>query len=183
MFRLTPPWQGILDRRREEEARRRAEEERRRAEEERRRAEEARRKAEEQRRQRWALVFLGVAGVIAAIGITIGAITEDDTDGQQVVAGASTPAAAQQRAVAAAKTPKTAATTPKTAATAKPAATKPPTKAATVEDEEDESDGGTDPRFATCAKANAAGYGPYMRGVDVEYAWYRDRDKDGQVCE
>ncbi|GGS68207.1 thermonuclease family protein [Nonomuraea spiralis] len=42
---------------------------------------------------------------------------------------------------------------------------------------------GTDPRFRTCAEANAAGYGPYRRGVDPEYAWYQDRDGDGIVCE
>jgi hypothetical protein len=44
-------------------------------------------------------------------------------------------------------------------------------------------DGGTDPRYTTCAKANDAGYGPYVRGKDPEYAWYRDRDSDGIVCE
>ncbi|WP_236003773.1 thermonuclease family protein [Nonomuraea antri] len=43
--------------------------------------------------------------------------------------------------------------------------------------------GGTDPRFPTCAAANAAGYGPYIRGVDPEYSWYQDRDGDGRVCE
>ncbi|MEU4623862.1 excalibur calcium-binding domain-containing protein [Actinoplanes sp. NPDC023801] len=42
---------------------------------------------------------------------------------------------------------------------------------------------GTDPRFDTCAKANAAGYGPYVRGTDPEYEWYQDRDSDGVVCE
>lgn len=40
-----------------------------------------------------------------------------------------------------------------------------------------------DPRFDTCAKAKAAGYGPYTKGVDPEYAWYRDGDNDGTVCE
>ncbi|GGV31150.1 hypothetical protein GCM10010182_63130 [Actinomadura cremea] len=40
----------------------------------------------------------------------------------------------------------------------------------------------TDPRFSSCAKANAAGYGPYRRG-QPEYAWYQDRDGDGLVCE
>ncbi|MDX6740078.1 excalibur calcium-binding domain-containing protein [Actinocorallia sp. A-T 12471] len=40
-----------------------------------------------------------------------------------------------------------------------------------------------DPRFGTCAAANAAGYGPYVQGSDPEYAWYIDRDKDGVVCE
>jgi hypothetical protein len=43
--------------------------------------------------------------------------------------------------------------------------------------------GGTDPRFATCKAAIAAGYGPYVRGVDPEYYWYRDGDGDGIDCE
>ncbi|MFB9681994.1 excalibur calcium-binding domain-containing protein [Streptosporangium vulgare] len=43
--------------------------------------------------------------------------------------------------------------------------------------------GGNDPRFPTCAAANAAGYGPYRRGTDPEYAWHQDRDGDGVVCE
>jgi hypothetical protein len=42
---------------------------------------------------------------------------------------------------------------------------------------------GTDPRFATCGDAIAAGYGPYYRGRDTEYSWYRDGDSDGKVCE
>jgi hypothetical protein len=41
----------------------------------------------------------------------------------------------------------------------------------------------TDPRFDTCTKAKAAGYGPYLSGQDPEYGWYRDRDGDGRVCE
>ncbi|MDP9864158.1 MULTISPECIES: thermonuclease family protein [Streptosporangium] len=47
----------------------------------------------------------------------------------------------------------------------------------------DTGSGGTDPRFRTCGEANAAGYGPYRRGVDPEYGWYQDRDGDGVVCE
>jgi hypothetical protein len=43
--------------------------------------------------------------------------------------------------------------------------------------------GGLDPRFPTCTAAKAAGYGPYRRGIDPEYAWYEDRDHDGIVCE
>ncbi|MEV5410268.1 thermonuclease family protein [Thermopolyspora sp. NPDC052614] len=43
--------------------------------------------------------------------------------------------------------------------------------------------GGTDPRYRTCGDANAAGYGPYVRGKDPEYSWYQDRDGDGVVCE
>jgi endonuclease YncB( thermonuclease family) len=40
----------------------------------------------------------------------------------------------------------------------------------------------TDPRFGTCTEAKDAGYGPYVRGQDPEYAWYEDRDGDGTVC-
>lgn len=42
---------------------------------------------------------------------------------------------------------------------------------------------GTDPQFGSCAKAKAAGYGPYVSGVDPEYGWYRDGDNDGINCE
>ena len=42
---------------------------------------------------------------------------------------------------------------------------------------------GTDPRFATCKAAVAAGFGPYVSGRDAEYGWYRDGDHDGVVCE
>ncbi|CAB4991929.1 unannotated protein [freshwater metagenome] len=42
---------------------------------------------------------------------------------------------------------------------------------------------GNDPRYATCTAAKAAGYGPYYRGRDSEYAWYTDRDSDGIACE
>lgn len=43
--------------------------------------------------------------------------------------------------------------------------------------------GHLDPRFATCAAANKAGYGPYYKGKDPEYYWYEDRDHDGIDCE
>lgn len=43
--------------------------------------------------------------------------------------------------------------------------------------------GGTDPKFSTCKEANSNGYGPYTKGVNPEYDWYRDGDKDGTVCE
>ena len=42
---------------------------------------------------------------------------------------------------------------------------------------------GLDPRFTSCAKAKSAGYGPYYRGRDTEYSWYRDGDADGIACE
>ncbi|WP_380161935.1 DUF1524 domain-containing protein [Kineococcus sp. R86509] len=44
-------------------------------------------------------------------------------------------------------------------------------------------DAGTDPDMGTCKAAKAAGYGPYIEGQDPEYAYYRDADHDGQVCE
>lgn len=44
-------------------------------------------------------------------------------------------------------------------------------------------DGVTDPDYGTCAAANAAGRGPYYQTIDPEYDFYRDRDKDGMVCE
>lgn len=44
-------------------------------------------------------------------------------------------------------------------------------------------DPGLDPRFTSCAKAKAAGYGPYRTGTDPEAGWYRDGDGDGVVCE
>lgn len=43
--------------------------------------------------------------------------------------------------------------------------------------------GGLDPRFGSCREAIAAGYGPYVAGVDPEYDWYRDGDGDGVNCE
>lgn len=42
--------------------------------------------------------------------------------------------------------------------------------------------GGNDPQFPSCAKAKAAGYGPYT-AADPEFGWYKDGDGDGTVCE
>lgn len=42
---------------------------------------------------------------------------------------------------------------------------------------------GTDPQFGSCKAAKAAGFGPYVSGIDPEYAWYRDGDNDGINCE
>lgn len=43
--------------------------------------------------------------------------------------------------------------------------------------------GALDSRYPYCTQAIAAGLGPYYRGQDPEYAWYRDADGDGIVCE
>ncbi len=40
-----------------------------------------------------------------------------------------------------------------------------------------------DPRFSTCKAAKAAGYGPYVKGVNPEYYWYRDGNNDGTDCQ
>ena len=40
-----------------------------------------------------------------------------------------------------------------------------------------------DPDYGTCKNAIAHGAGPYYKGKDPEYAWYRDQDKDGIDCE
>ena len=45
------------------------------------------------------------------------------------------------------------------------------------------SSGTLDPRYPYCTDALAAGLGPYTKGIDPEYAWYRDGDGDGVVCE
>lgn len=48
---------------------------------------------------------------------------------------------------------------------------------------DDEFTADLDPRFRFCTHAIAAGYGPYVAGIDPEYSWYNDRDGDGIVCE
>jgi hypothetical protein len=40
-----------------------------------------------------------------------------------------------------------------------------------------------DPNYGSCKNAKAHGAGPYRRGVDPEYHYYRDGDGDGIVCE
>jgi len=44
------------------------------------------------------------------------------------------------------------------------------------------SKGKLDPHFSTCKAANSAGYGPYYKGKNPEYVWYRDANGDGKVC-
>ena len=63
-------------------------------------------------------------------------------------------------------------------ATTAPPATTPPQPASPAP-----SAGGNDPRFGTCKDAISNGYGPYRRGIDPEYNWYRDGDHDGTNCE
>jgi hypothetical protein len=58
-----------------------------------------------------------------------------------------------------------------------------PSEPAAVDASPTASSPATDPRFDTCGEAEDAGYGPYVRGKDPEYAWYRDSNDDGTVCE
>lgn len=46
-----------------------------------------------------------------------------------------------------------------------------------------EEEDSNDPRFSRCKEALRNGYGPYYEGVDPEYDWYIDADRDGVVCE
>ncbi|WP_201292600.1 excalibur calcium-binding domain-containing protein, partial [Cellulomonas citrea] len=64
-----------------------------------------------------------------------------------------------------------------------PAPPAPPAPAPPAAEQPAPAGGGLDPRFDTCKKAKAAGYGPYVKGVDPEYDWYRDADHDGVDCE
>lgn len=47
----------------------------------------------------------------------------------------------------------------------------------------DVTEAATDRRYATCKEARSHGLGPYTKGTDPEYDWYRDADGDGIVCE
>jgi hypothetical protein len=98
---------------------------------------------------------------------TSGALSSDTpTDSPTVTLPATTPAAL----------PTTPAAPPTTEAP--PVDTDP-----TTQDAAPPADTGLDPRFRTCKEAIAHGYGPYYKGVDREYDWYRDADGDGVDCE
>lgn len=76
--------------------------------------------------------------------------------------------------------PTTAATPPEAA----PAPVAPPVKEPAPAPEQAPPDtSGLDPDYGTCKNAIANGAGPYYRGQDPEYDWYRDADSDGKVCE
>lgn len=66
---------------------------------------------------------------------------------------------------------------PKPSSTITPKPTSSPTQDSQTENPDVDKD------YGTCTAAKAAGKGPYYKGVDPEYDWYQDRDKDGVVCE
>lgn len=43
--------------------------------------------------------------------------------------------------------------------------------------------GELEPDHGSCKAVKALGAGPYHEGRDAEYAWFRDNDGDGTVCE
>ena len=67
--------------------------------------------------------------------------------------------------------------------TPKPSATSSPKPTSTSPQPTQTADTNLDQDYGTCKAAKAAGKGPYYKGIDPEYDWYQDRDKDGIVCE
>jgi hypothetical protein len=147
--------------------------------------------------------LIAIAAAAIVVGLCCGGAViyaaNDVSDAAQPAASNTTPAT-NFMDVHASPTPpvmeSTASETPAGESTGKPTTTRPkvshepiPTRAAsprpapTTNQPKPPSIPVTDPHFKSCREANAAGYGPYRRGVDPEYAWYRDRNGDGLVCE
>lgn len=149
---------------------------------------------------RWAKIVGPVTGVLILGGITsaceaettatdveVTATESDPSQNIETVEPSSTVLSATTDVATTAQAPTATAAPPATAAPATaapvtapptPAPTAPPQTVAFVAPAP-----ATDPRFDTCKDAKANGYGPYSRGVDPEYNWYRDADNDGIVCE
>lgn len=147
----------------------------------------------------WAKFVVPVTGVLILGGIT--SACEDDTTATDVVVAATesdpsqTVVTIEPSSTVPSTTPDAAITTQAPTATAAPTTTAapvtaPPTPAPTAPPQTvafvappPAPAPATDPRFDTCKDAKANGFGPYSRGVDPEYNWYRDADSDGIVCE
>ena len=125
-------------------------------------------------------VFGGALAVVLLFGL-VGCQSGSASKGQAFAATSVTPSRTASVAVthSASKSPSRSAkpksSSPKSSKTSTPKPSKKKTKAPATP--------ALDPRFATCKAAKAHGYGPYHRGKDPEYAWYRDSDGDGVDCE
>lgn len=117
----------------------------------------------------------GVAGVLALIACCccVSPIVSSGSDEPERTPRSSAPSATRSLA----PSPTAPSPSSSASATAKPS----PTRTATEAKPKPSTP--RDPRFGTCKEAKAHGYGPYYKGVDPEYEWYRDRDGDGIVCE
>ncbi|PZM88760.1 MAG: hypothetical protein DIU79_16385 [Actinobacteria bacterium] len=122
-----------------------------------------------------------VAGVLAIVACCccVSPIVSSRSDEPERTPRSSAPSATRSLAPSPTAPSPTSSVSPSPApATAKPSPTR-----TTTEAKPKPSAPRLDPRFGTCKEVKAHGYGPYIKGVDPEYEWYRDRDGDGVVCE
>lgn len=144
----------------------------------------------ENNRRRINGIIIGVAALFLLGMCTVGVLGggSDETTAAPAVASptaaatASEPAAQPTTAPAAPAAPQTTAAAPAPPPVTTPPAQAPPPAAVAPVAPADPAQQ-LDPQFSSCTKANAAGFGNYVRGQDPEYAWYDDRDDDGIVCE
>ena len=130
---------------------------------------------------------IGAVGIIAAGLVLTACGSSSGTEAQGLVGGNPSQSSSSAEPTTASPTPSP---TPTPTPTATPSATKKaaatpaatPTKKASPTPAKTTAVK-TDKRYSSCAKAKAAGLGPYYKGKDPEYGWYKDRDGDGVVCE
>lgn len=136
----------------------------------------------------WAKITVPSVGVIMGLGMVSALAANENTTERPAVQGfldTGTTTAAPIAATTSTLPPATTVTTPPTtvAVTVPPTTAAPVTTAARPPAPTTAAAPATDPRFGTCKEAKAHGYGPYVRGRDPEYSWYRDGDGDGITCE
>lgn len=135
----------------------------------------------------WAKITVPAVGVITGLGVVSALAPNDTTTERPAVQGFLDTGDTTTPTIAATTSTRPAATTsttpPTVAATAAPTTAAPVTTAAPPPAPPATAAPSNDPRFGTCKEAKAHGYGPYVRGRDPEYSWYRDGDGDGVTCE